>query len=289
GNWYQKCARGFERNECMWEILPQKVFGQVRKFFSEQEEYVYSLSEPALYSSSGLAALEPLLDDILSVCSLPKKPLSEHIAGAGGTYIHASKQWEYPYAVAAVNAMGRNRLKIADVGGGRGALSWYLAAKGHDVTVYDINYLWDDEGDPDIENRFIRFAEAKGFRADFGSVFNIPAEDNSFDAVTCISVVEHIPFKEFALKEMLRVLKPGGRLILTYDLVLDNPAGRDPLRVEIFTPRSICEALAKVGIATDAVYPEEEALESLQAISADRVNIAPDMTVGGLVINKMQA
>lgn len=37
----------------------------------------------------------------------------------------------------------------------------------------------------------------------------------TFDAITCISVLEHIPNHNRALKSMYKLLKPGGRLILT--------------------------------------------------------------------------
>jgi SAM-dependent methyltransferase len=40
-------------------------------------------------------------------------------------------------------------------------------------------------------------------------------EHDSFDAITSISVVEHIPEDSRALAEMLRLLRPGGRLVLT--------------------------------------------------------------------------
>ena len=45
----------------------------------------------------------------------------------------------------------------------------------------------------------------------------LPYLDNSFDLVTSISVVEHISDKgdSLAMKEMWRVLKPGGKLIIT--------------------------------------------------------------------------
>ena len=43
--------------------------------------------------------------------------------------------------------------------------------------------------------------------------------DNSFDLITCVSVLEHIqaPSDQTALRELVRVLKPGGQLILTVD------------------------------------------------------------------------
>ena len=45
---------------------------------------------------------------------------------------------------------------------------------------------------------------------------SLPFPDSSFDCVTCIEVLEHIPAKvrARALAEMGRVLRPGGRLVL---------------------------------------------------------------------------
>ena len=46
-------------------------------------------------------------------------------------------------------------------------------------------------------------------------ILSIPVEDNSFDAVLCTEVFEHIPDPVGALKEIFRILKPNGVLILT--------------------------------------------------------------------------
>jgi ubiquinone/menaquinone biosynthesis C-methylase UbiE len=43
----------------------------------------------------------------------------------------------------------------------------------------------------------------------------IPVKDASFDAVMCTEVLEHVPDPVAALKEMNRVLKPGGYLLIT--------------------------------------------------------------------------
>lgn len=43
----------------------------------------------------------------------------------------------------------------------------------------------------------------------------IPEPDGSFDAVLCTEVFEHIPDPVAALREFARLLRPGGRLILT--------------------------------------------------------------------------
>lgn len=46
----------------------------------------------------------------------------------------------------------------------------------------------------------------------------IPEKDSTFDAILCTEVLEHVPEPIKAIKEMSRLLKPGGRLILTVPL-----------------------------------------------------------------------
>jgi SAM-dependent methyltransferase len=43
----------------------------------------------------------------------------------------------------------------------------------------------------------------------------IPAADESYDAILCSEVLEHVPEPTLALDEFARLLKPGGKLILT--------------------------------------------------------------------------
>lgn len=46
-------------------------------------------------------------------------------------------------------------------------------------------------------------------------ITTIPASDASFDAILCSEVLEHVPEPTHALDEFTRLLKPGGKLILT--------------------------------------------------------------------------
>lgn len=46
-------------------------------------------------------------------------------------------------------------------------------------------------------------------------IVNIPEPDASFDAILCSEVFEHLPDSLKALDEFVRLLKPGGKLIIT--------------------------------------------------------------------------
>lgn len=48
-----------------------------------------------------------------------------------------------------------------------------------------------------------------------GSVDNIPMSDSSLDSIICTQVFEHIKYPEKSAKELYRVLKKGGHVLLT--------------------------------------------------------------------------
>jgi ubiquinone/menaquinone biosynthesis C-methylase UbiE len=51
----------------------------------------------------------------------------------------------------------------------------------------------------------------------------LPFEDASFDTVTMLAVLEHIQHEKPILREIHRVLKPGGKLVLTVPSVWAQP------------------------------------------------------------------
>jgi SAM-dependent methyltransferase len=48
-----------------------------------------------------------------------------------------------------------------------------------------------------------------------GSIDAIPVEDASFDVVLCLQVLEHVPDPAAAVRELHRVVRPGGRVLLS--------------------------------------------------------------------------
>lgn len=51
--------------------------------------------------------------------------------------------------------------------------------------------------------------------------FNLPYEDGKFDTVTCIEVIEHIEDQFSLIREIFRIVKPGGRVIMTTPNILN--------------------------------------------------------------------
>ncbi len=78
----------------------------------------------------------------------------------------------------------------------------------------------------DIDERMIAYARAhhsrRNLRFERGSALNLAYEDGSFDRVVAVSAVEHFPDSRASLKEMTRVLKPGGIVALSVDSLIPN-------------------------------------------------------------------
>lgn len=53
----------------------------------------------------------------------------------------------------------------------------------------------------------------------FGTAYDIPADDASFDSALCTAVLEHLEEPEQALRECFRVLKPGGVAIYSVPFI----------------------------------------------------------------------
>jgi SAM-dependent methyltransferase len=53
--------------------------------------------------------------------------------------------------------------------------------------------------------------------------YELPFEDQAFDAILCFETVEHFPFPARLIEEMGRITRPGGTLILTTPNVLWEP------------------------------------------------------------------
>lgn len=95
-----------------------------------------------------------------------------------------------------------HNLKVLDVGCGTGALLGELA------------YYCDVFG-LDFSDKAVSFCRERGIaNVTKGLVQSIPFNDCSFDFVLAMDVIEHIKDDDKAIRELYRVLKPGGVVII---------------------------------------------------------------------------
>lgn len=99
--------------------------------------------------------------------------------------------------------------RILDIGSGAGQILGHLLKEARpDATIVAA----------DLSHRMLRRARMrlKSHRPAYcaADVTRLPFDDGSFDCVTCGWVIEHLPDPQPGLREMSRVLRPGGSLLL---------------------------------------------------------------------------
>lgn len=94
--------------------------------------------------------------------------------------------------------------KVLDVACGTGDMAVELLRQGCSVTGVDLS------------KEMVAIAKRKAPQAEYrlADVERLPFGDASFDAVTCAFGVRNFVHLEQGLHEMLRVLKPGGRMVI---------------------------------------------------------------------------
>lgn len=75
-----------------------------------------------------------------------------------------------------------------------------------------------------------------------GPLHDMPIEDDVFDAVLCTQVLEHLEWPRESVKEMHRILKPGGKLYMTVPMAhSEHQIPYDFFRYTSYGLESICK------------------------------------------------
>ena len=82
-----------------------------------------------------------------------------------------------------------------------------------------------------------------------GPLHEMPIEDDVFDAVLCTQVLEHLEWPRESVKEMYRVLKPGGKLFMTVPMAQnEHQTPYDFFRYTSYGLGSICTHAGFQGV-----------------------------------------
>jgi SAM-dependent methyltransferase len=126
-----------------------------------------------------------------------------------------SRRWEYVYAL--FKGMPEAGESVLDAGSGITFFPFYLRANGLRVSCCD--------RDDALIPAFRDASKVLGLDVDFktADLAELPYANASFDTVYCISVLEHTTQWERIVGEFRRVIRPGGKLVLTLDVELSDP------------------------------------------------------------------
>ncbi|MBE7415559.1 MAG: class I SAM-dependent methyltransferase [Deltaproteobacteria bacterium] len=93
---------------------------------------------------------------------------------------------------------------VLDIGGFDGYISDKIkSVKGVEITIID------------LDRAGLKLAGEKGLKTMHASVLELPYESNHADLVLCFDLLEHVEGDRGAVREISRVLKKGGTLVLT--------------------------------------------------------------------------
>lgn len=103
----------------------------------------------------------------------------------------------------------RQNSSLLDVGCGSGILIKFLLDANRGMKLFGL-----DITPKMVEVAKRKFANNSTVKITLGSAVKMPYRDNSFDYVTCASSFHHHPDPLQSAREMVRVLKPGGKLLI---------------------------------------------------------------------------
>ena len=101
--------------------------------------------------------------------------------------------------------------RVGDLGCGTGWFSAELARGGYEVMCVDIS----QENLDELQRIYPDLVGQRLITPIQGDLTELPLDSGTLDGVCCMEVLEHVENDRRALREIVRVLKPGGALVLS--------------------------------------------------------------------------
>jgi len=160
-----------------------------------------------------------------------------------------------------------------DAACGTGRYAAYLAAHGHEVVGVDQSPAMLDRARAKLPGS--RFLE--------GQLTALPLDDGTVDAAVCGLALVHVPDLDGALGELARVVRPGGRVLVSdvhpflvllgWQAQFPAPGGRGFMRLHAHMPSAYVEAATGHGFT---VLSCEEPLLTDEAAATPTAELIPD-------------
>lgn len=132
-----------------------------------------------------------------------------------------SRQWEYLYVIQNIDkyAKKNKKMKVLDLGAGITFLPYYLKDK---PGIHSIKALDYDGMLSKLYNQVNKTwtTQVDFLHKDMRDLSTMVSEE--FDHIYSVSVLEHTDQYEEIIKHCYRLLKPGGKFSLTFDISLDS-------------------------------------------------------------------
>lgn len=128
---------------------------------------------------------------------------------------------------------------------------------------------------------------SKGTKPDvLGSAENLPFDDDYFDIITCLEVLEHLKSPESCFSEFTRVIKPGGSVFLSAPWMVGIHG--DPDDYFRYTPSAIHNLADKNGLSVTKTIVMGDAvdalLDALRSLHYSKSGLKPHRIITYLIL-----
>ena len=235
-------------------------------------------SDAAEARAARLAETRALLDGAGEASSYGSKVGVEYDIGEG--YLHWSQNYDRPLRLFAIEQPPMLQLidplpagVALDAACGTGRYAVHLHERGHTVIGVDQSPA------------MLALARAKLPGCTFleGDLQDLPVDTGSIDAAVCALALVHVEDLDRAMAELARVLRPGGRLIISdvhpflvmlgWQAQFTAGADRAFMRLHAHLPSAYCRAATQAGLV---IRTCDEALLSGDNVATPTADLIPD-------------